>query len=155
MNKKNADYDLIKKELDKKFLKANELGFRGKLNQIINENEIVNYEIGIKDLLRRVSKEFSSEHPPKLCEKVLMKKLDEVYLLYNKTKSEEYQIIFTKAWKVYNGILNSKIPNRNVLNLEKIEQEKLINRYKDSNFISSEEIDEETLIWKRAIGMIE
>lgn len=85
---------------------------------------------------------------PKRCEGVLLKEMGETYDLFIKTKNPEYKEIYNQTLKKYNSIINKKnaIPH-NLL--------KLVDMEAYSNFIPPEEIEEDALIWKKAMQIID
>ena len=149
MKKQNKTVDdKIRKELDEKFLTPNELGFREQLSKIIEPKAPYQYEIEINDLIRKVYKCFSLENPAQKCERDLMRKLDEVYLVFSETRDEEYKKVLVESFKRYDKIVNKKVPRDN--NLIKLEDMR-----SNSTGICPEEMDMDLLMWKRATGIIE
>jgi len=106
------------------------------------------YEIEINCLLRKVHKDFSPKLPTQRSERVLMKKLDEVYNLSNSTGNEEYKKIFNESFKRYNQIINEEVPKNNNLI-------KLKDMLSDSTIIHPEEMEVDLLMWRKSLDIID
>jgi len=81
---------------------------------------------------------------PKRCEGVLLKQMGETYEFFTKTKNPAYKEIYNQTLKKYNGIINKK-------NLKPYKLLKLADIERDSTFIHPEEMEEDVLIWKKAM----
>jgi hypothetical protein len=70
------------------------------------------YQLFLDRELREVKNCFFLENPPEKCERIFMKKLNEVNSLYNKTKDIRYKKVFENAQKKYLGVVNQTFPKR-------------------------------------------
>jgi len=88
------------------------------------------------------------DNQPKRCEGVLLKQIGETYGFFTKTKNPEYKEIYNQSLRKYNSIINKKIlrPSK-LLKLADIEA--------DSTFIHPEEREEDVLIWKKAMQIMD